>query len=54
MQQLGILNVSNESNQSISPNLNSEIRESENIIVLPNGEKIISLSGGKFGLLKNT
>ena len=51
MQQMGILNIPN--NQSInkleSNNQNGQIG---NEIILPNGEKLISLSNGKYGLIK--
>ena len=62
MQQMGALNMPLQSpiqNQTISDTaINNEITtkepESENPIILPNGDKLIPLPGGKFGLIKKT
>ena len=48
MQQMGILNIPN--NQPINKQESSE--QIGNEIILPNGEKLISLSNGKYGLIK--
>lgn len=54
MQQMGILNVNTNKNDIISDKSTEKIQntDKEDVVILPNGDKIIPLANGKFALVK--
>lgn len=46
-------NLTSNSNANSNPNQNQVSTDSDGVTILPNGDKIIPLPGGKFGLVKN-